>query len=209
MRTLLVFVFGILSSTLLRSQVGLGVIQVDVQTTFQIDLFAKLSDTIPAKQLNFGFDEESYTMDLANRDSVDTWFHPEAYFPDYDIFLLRCMDTLSGRYLIEVDSGTHAQYWIPAAATYTFRSWKDFLENVLTIERSNPQPIYTVPDEKASTLKYDGQDCFSVKQVQGAWMEITTFGPCLENEWTDSTLASGWIKWHDGHTLLINYYLIY
>lgn len=187
------------------SELGVGIIEVDVQQTKEIRVFRNKSDEYPEKiiELLRGEDGEIIIKNASN----EKWFIPELLSLDYSQLLLR-YTKLHGDW-IEIISNkeTGEKKWLLKTDGFAVVPWDRFLkEKITVIEPLHSADIKNAPDPKSKTIrKSSEQDCFEILDIMGDWIKIKT-SEGLECSSHPEPLKSGWIKWKLNNELLIEYY---
>jgi hypothetical protein len=192
-------------STNAQPIIGEGLVKIQFDDKPVIDLYRKPTDQTFNRRIEFYRDSISKGIKIKNFEEVSHWLKPEVLWLDDFQFNFRVKTVKQDWFEVVVNNETGHTFWIRNDRSTKFRSWEDYFRDMPTISRDpyNKQKIRNRPDEKADEIKYEGQDCFQVKSLQGNWVEIFTPPTCDALALTK--ISSGWIKWRSGNRILIDY----
>lgn len=183
-----------------QKEIGIGIVSVNFDDKTVIE-FYKSSDLINnIETVEFFNDESIKSWNIKELENHKEWLSPESMWLDYGQFRFRCktkMDTCFEIYVNETQT-----MWIEKQDFIEFKNWEAYLKSMFMVERANKtaQKIYSKPSINSEMVKSEN-DCFSVIQMQGKWIEVETAEHCETVQ-----IITGWIQWRDGNTILINYY---
>lgn len=199
----ILFVFGLLLDT--KSELGLGVIQVDIYKTTEIRVYRNKGDKSPEKIIKLVNREGEITIEEKN---YSNWLKPEAIWFDYSQFIFRYTATEDKWIQVIVNTDTKEKKWIQKSETLTMQTWENLLIYETTaIDPLEPTDIKTEPNTNSKTLrKSTEKDCFEAIEIKGDWIKIRT-NETLDCNEHPQPINSGWIKWKENNQLSIKYFL--
>ncbi len=199
----ILIVFGLLIDT--KSELGLGVIQVDIYKTTEIKVYRNKGDKSPEKIIRLVNKDGEINIEEHN---YSNWLKPEAIWLDYSQFLFRYTAVEDKWIQIIVNTDTKDKKWIQKSQTLTIQTWENFLINETTaIDPLGSTDIKTEPNTNSTTLrKSTDKDCFEAIEIKGDWIKIKT-NETLDCNEHPQPMKSGWIKWKENNQLSIKYFL--
>lgn len=93
--------------------------------------------------------------------------------------------------------GGHNPRW------YLYETWERLLQRAYLVEVKPEIPLFESPGGPRIPYpkREDGcDDCFRVGEVRGEWAQLTD-----RNDYHRKKKPYGWVKWHNGTTMFINY----
>lgn len=188
-----------------ESELGLGVIQVDIYKTKEIKVYKNKGDKAPEKIIKLVNKDGEISIEENN---YSKWLKPEAIWLDYSQFIFRYTAKENKWIQIIVNTDTKDKKWIQLSETLLMQTWDNFLINATTaIDPLNPTDIKAEPNINAKTLrKSTGEDCFEAIEIKGDWIKIKT-NETLDCNEHSQPIKSGWIKWKENNQLIVKYYL--
>ena len=186
---------------------GTGVVKIAFDGKTVIDFYKHPTDKAHFKRVEFFNDIEINSWNIKNLEIEKAWLNPEIIWLDYSQFNFRCKSTTTDWLELIVNNEPGLTLWIKRTKATTYLTWEQYLKDASQVDRlkETKQKIRKRPNDNADEIKYERQDCFQVKSMQGDWIEIFTPDTCDEVD-EKSKVKSGWIKWRDGDRLLIEYY---
>jgi len=141
-----------------------------------------------------------YYTDVA---TAPPWFVPEVFKLDYNLLYLRAK-TLTLHWIeVVVNTQTGETRWVDRHAV-AFVDWPTFLLGAVSVEVIAPEanPIRSGPGEETALLDAKPDEPLQPQAVQGGWMKV---GASI---FADRAVPTGWIRWHGGERLVIDYALL-
>jgi hypothetical protein len=206
---LFIFLFSVLAiNSFAQTEIGSGLIEIHFDDKTVLEFYEKPFSSKPTKKIEFFNDEKINSWNIRNLEKQKKWLNPESLWLDYHSFIFRCVARQKDWYKVIVNNENNKTLWIRKQKFTEFKTWEQFLKSIFGIERLKKQKIRRRPSENSGEIKYKGKDCFQVRRLKGAWIEIFSADYCDE-DYTDSKtpIKSGWIKWRTGNKLLINYFI--
>lgn len=188
-----------------QPEVGLGIVEVDIEATKEIRIFHNKGDNSPEKIIrllrkngDIAIEENDYT----------NWLRPETVWLDYFQFLFRYTKIEDGWIEVIINKETGEKKWILNSPMLTIKAWEQFLvENTTAIEPLESVDIKAEPGNGSQTIrKSSDEDCFEAIEIKGDWMKIKS-NETLECSEHSEPIKAGWIRWRDRGRLTIRYYL--
>jgi len=200
MKTLLtVFLAFICLSSFGQNEIGLGIVSINFDDKTHIEFYESSDLNKTLKTVDFFDDESINSWNIKNLESHKDWLQPESMWLDYGQFKFRCKTKQTDCFEVYVSESQ--TMWIRNEEFTEFMDWETYLTSMLSVERiDTSQEIYSKPFTKSEVIESE-DDCFSVKQMKGEWIEVETGEHCDSEK-----RVSGWIQWKDGNKILINYY---
>lgn len=199
----IILAFGLLTNT--PDELGLGIIQVDIEQTKEIKVFKNKGDRVPEKVIRLI--KEKGDIIIEEKDYIQ-WLHPETIWLDYSQFLFRYTQIQDNWVEVIINKETGDKKWILTSSTFEIISWDKFLiENTTAIEPLTPTDIKLEPSSDSKTIRQStDKDCFEAIEIMGDWIKIKT-NETLECSEHPTPIKTGWIKWRQNNRLTIKYYL--
>lgn len=194
---------------LAQTELGLGLVSINFDEKTTLHFYTSPNDKEPKRTIQFFNDQTVNYWNIRDFDK-QKWLMPEVLWLDYSSLIFRCL-TVKGNWLkVIVNNQTEEILWLKKSDFTTFQDWETYLKGMFGVARlpNEQQIIRSLPSANSEEIKYQGQDCFQVKSLKEDWIEIYTADYCDES-YTDSNtkIKSGWIKWRQGHKLLIEYFM--
>ncbi|KIC02076.1 hypothetical protein OA88_11075 [Flavobacterium sp. JRM] len=187
-------------SAFAQTNLGIGLIAIKFNDKTVLPFYSSINDKQPIKTIRFFNDETINSWNIQDLKNQQKWLKPEILWLDYNFFIFRCEKQEKDWFKIIVDNESGKSLWIKKSKNTEFRDWEKYLQDMFRISRkSKADKIYKLPNTNSGTIKYLGEECFQVKSMKGDWIEIFT----SECDDVKSEIKSGWIKWKNGNTLLI------
>jgi hypothetical protein len=211
MRLLITNILFLLTTNLWgQVELGVGLVSINFSDTTVLHFYSSPIDKQPTKTIEFFNDKTINSWNIRNLDKQKQWLKPECLWLDYSSFIFRCKSQTDDWYELIVNNENGQTLWLKKSALTKFSGWEEFLKGMFGVSRlpDKKQVIRTSPDDKSEEINYTGKDCFQVKSMKGEWIEIFTADYC-DDSYTDSKtkIKSGWIKWKQGNSLLIEYFI--
>ncbi len=207
----LLFLIGFAVVCNAQTGLGIGLVSINFDDNTVIHFYAKPDGKQKVKTIQFFTDKSINGWNIKNLEAQKQWLKPETLWLDYSSFNFRCESKNNGWYEVIVNNQTGKTFWIKKERFTEFLTWEKFLKSKFVVERlpKYKQAIRQLPSNDSAKIKYVGKDCFQVKSMKGEWIEIFTSDFCKSGYGDSKTteIQSGWIKWKNGNTLLIDYRL--
>ncbi|MEO8073501.1 MAG: hypothetical protein ABI686_09655 [Acidobacteriota bacterium] len=163
------------------------------------------------KVVEFFNDQSINSLNIKNLGSQKKWLKPEALWLDYSTFSFRCKSKTENWFQVIVNNESGQTLWIKREKFTKFSSWAVYLKSKFVVERlpNHKQAIRMLPLNSSPQIKYVGEDCFQIRSMKGEWIEVFTSDFCRSGyaDNNKTIVKSGWLKWKNANTLLINYLL--
>jgi len=207
MKRFLILILFILASVNLwaQTEIGIGLVQINFDDKTIVNFYNSPQDKKPVKTLQFFNDTEIDSWNIRDLEKQKIWLKPEVLWIDYSSLVFRCTEIRNNWYKIIVNNQSGQIFWIQKKDQFKFETWETFLKEMFSIYRTDGQKIRKSPLQTSDEIIYNGEDCFKVKSMKGDWIEISTTDSCEEEK--NNIIKSGWIKWRNENTLLINYFI--
>lgn len=206
---ILLFSFSLICNA--QTEIGIGIVSIDSDSKPIVRFYKNPNDKKAVRTVEFFDDKSINSFNIKNLETQKVWLRPEAFRSEYPAFSFRCKSKTRNWYEVIVNNKNGKSLWIKKERFTKLLSWETYLKNTYVIERlaKYKQPIRKFPATDSTKIRYAGQDCFQVKSMKGEWLEIYTSDFCRSGygEPEKTTIKSGWIKWKNGNTLLIDYRL--
>lgn len=200
----------ILLTTNLWSQtdLGIGLVSINFDDKTILHFYSNPDVRQPTKTIEFFEDKSINGWNIRALEQQKKWLNPEVLWLDYSSFVFRCLAVKDNWFKVIVNNEDGSALWLKKNEQTTFLSWETYLVKMFGVERldDHPQKIRASPKDNSKEIKYQGRDCFQVKSMKGAWIEIFTADSCDEPD-KNPKIKSGWIKWRQGNKLLIDYFI--
>jgi len=195
-------ILAITSVGISQTDLGVGVVSLDVPENSILRFYARPLDRSPAKTLTFFHDKSTNSRSILNLEQQKRWFSPELWGLDDNPLLFRCKSRTGSEFEVIVNNYTGRTYWIKRSASTRFKTWEKYLQGMFAIERDRnfSQKIYSASRASSNEINFKGKDCFQVRSMRGDWINIFTPTHCSD---VVVKLDSGWIQWRKGNRLLI------
>ncbi len=186
-----------------QTELGIGLASVKFNNETVLKFYSGPYDKEPKQTLEF-FNDEMVGTSIKDFEIHEEWLRPEVLAIDYSHLIFRCKS--EDRFWVEVvvNNETGETLWLRKSKTLILSTWEEFLKDMFAISRNSMQEIKMQPLDTAEENIYTGEECFQVKSMRGDWIQIFSAEHCEED---GGKLKSGWIKWKEGNTLLVDYFL--
>ncbi len=192
-----------------QTELGIGTVSINFDEKTTLHFYTSPNDKEPKRTVQFFNDTTINSWNIRDLDK-QKWLAPEVLWLDYSSFVFRCLTVKDNWLKVIVNNLTAETLWLKRSDLTTFENWETYLKGMFGVTRlpDEEQKIRSLPTDNSEEIKYQGQDCFQVKSMKGDWIEIFTAEYC-DDSYTDSKtkIKSGWIKWRQGNTLLIDYFI--
>lgn len=203
-----ILLIAILTKSYCQEAIGVGLVKVNFEDRTVLSFYKNPTDIVPYKNIEFFFDVEIDGWTIENMETENKWLRPEVFGLDDDQFaFFRCKSKIADWFELIVNKENGTTLWVKQSQWLKFLTWEEYLKGMFVISRmkNQKQQIRKLPDDTSEEVKYEGGDCFNVKDLKGDWIEILTADDC-DIKFIKTKLESGWIKWREGDKLLIDYY---
>lgn len=147
-----------------------------------------------------------FSLEIA---TAPSWFAPETVKLDYDLLLFRALSVTRDWVEVIVNESLERPRSFPRTAWVTreslqFIPWAEFLLDVYSVEPRDPatNPLRSGPDASfPEVAASDGRD-FHVIAVQGSWILVE------DTDAHETAALRGWLRWREGDTLVVLYWLL-
>ena len=194
-----------------ETNLGNGIVSINFDNKPIVRFYKSPNDKKAVRTIEFFDDNSVKSLNIKNLETQKQWLKPELLSLEYPAFNFRCKSKANGWYEVIVNNRTGKTFWIKKQRFTKFLTWEAFLKSEFVVYRMSryKQAIRKLPSNVSTKIKYVGEDCFEVKSMKGEWIEIFTSDFCKSGygENKKTILKSGWIKWKNGNTLLIDYRL--
>lgn len=199
----IIFLLGSLISN--ATELGLGIVDIDIYKTKEINLYKNKSDRNPERVIHLIDKNGNITIE---ENDYQKWLKPESIWLDYSIFIFRYTDFQDDWIEIIVNNDSMNKMWIRKTETMSVNTWQTFLVNRTTaVEPLTSSEIKLEPSDNAQTIrKSTKDDCFEAIEIIGDWIKIKTNETLDCNKHPDP-IKSGWIKWRQNNKLTIEFFL--
>lgn len=175
---------------------GIGLIQPIFEET--IKLYNFKGATEHAKEIKF-----SNKM-VSNYDELRAWSSFESYYPEYDIFYIRCLEEQDGWYKIMGNKLLERVMWVKKSPKLKFLTWEEYLKATLSVTVLDPQtnPFRT---EKGGG-KLIESSCtggYQVVSIDGMYAKVKQNELTTECESGKPLETEGWIQWRNANKQLV------
>lgn len=158
----------------------------------------------------------------------DTIIKPIFFFQDAEILCFSCITKGSNYYEVIISDSGESMY-LPINNLTKFITWDKFLIGSFGVRRKNEtlkdqskQRLYKAPSEKSLVIEIpnEDQELLCVQDVKNEWIKVKydcTYNtdeylhheglPCKRYIDSCETSPSGWLKWRNNDSLLIELYL--
>jgi hypothetical protein len=187
------------------NEVGIGIIEIDVERTNELEVFKNKRDKHPDKILSL-LRKENGEIVIKEMDN-ENLFVPEICWLEYSQLLFR-YTKIDGDWIeVITNKETDEKRWVLKTENVNIFTWETFLiEGTTAVEPLYSVEIKTEPDNGSKTIRKSSEkDCFEAIEVIGDWMKVRT-SEGLECSGHPQPIKSGWIKWKVNNQLAIEYY---
>lgn len=192
MKTILTIILslGILTSSAI--ELGLGIVNIDINKTKEIRFYKNKTDRTPEKTIHL---IEKNGDIVIQEDDYQKWLSPESIHLDYSIFIFRYTAFHDNWVEVIVNNDNGTKLWVRKTETMSIKKWQAFLvESTTAVDPLIPTEIKLEPSFKSKTIrKSTKKDCFEAIEIRGDWIKIKTNQKLDCNE-HPSHIKSGWIK---------------
>ena len=190
----------------IQTELGIGIVAINFDENTILHFYTSPNDKEPTRTVEFFNDTTIKGWNIRNLDKQKKWLAPEVLWLDYHYFVFRCLTVEDDWLKVVVNNKTAETLWLKKSDLTTFKNWETYLKEMFGIARlpNEEQKIRRLPTDNSEEIKYQEQECFEVKSMKDDWIEISTAEYCDDNQ---TKVKSGWIKWRQGNTLLIDYFI--
>jgi len=210
MKTLLTNILLLITTNLWsQTDLGIGLVSINFDDKITLHFYSDSTDKEPKRTIQFFNDQTINSWNIRDLDKQKEWLKPEIFWLDYSSFVFRCLTVKDNWLKVIVNNESGESLWLKKNDLTTFKNWEIYLKEMFGVARlpDEQQKIRSLPTDNSEEIKYQGQDCFQVKSMNGDWIEIFTAVYCEESYTGSKTkIKSGWIKWRKGNKLLIEYF---
>jgi hypothetical protein len=205
MKTILIIIFLLGSLITNATELGLGIVDIDIYKTKEIKIYKNKNDKTPERIIHLI--EKNGEIAIKEND-YQKWLKPESIWLDYSIFIFRYTNFQDNWIEIIVNNDSMIKMWIRKTETTSVKTWQTFLvKNTTAVEPLISTEIKLEPSDNAKTIRKSAkEDCFEAIEIQGDWMKIRTNEELDCNE-HPAPIKSGWIKWRQNNKLTIAFFL--
>jgi hypothetical protein len=138
-------------------------------------------------------------VDLEQDSIVDTTLKPHSIKLDYNNLVFRCLreDTTYYAVIADENSGL-VKYVKKDDPHFAFQTWEQHLLHVFSVgfdEKGNA--LRASPDAGSATLPFNKEENYHPVEIRGDWMKVQGGG---------NKRSGGWVKWKEGHKLILDVY---
>lgn len=191
---------------LVNTELGLGLVSINFDDKTILHFFSSPYEKEPIRTIQFFNDLTINSWNIRNLEEHRKWLKPELLWLDYSSFVFRCLTVQENWLKVIVNNETGETLWLKKSELTTFKDWESYLKEMFGVKRlhDQPQKIRVLPADNSQEIIYQRQDCFQVKAMKEDWIEIVTAEYCDESN--NMKIKSGWIRWRQGNSLLIDYF---
>jgi hypothetical protein len=150
-----------------------------------------------------------FSLEIA---SAPPWFAPETVKLDYDLLLFRALSVTRDWVEVVVNESPERPRSFPRTAwvareSVAFVPWTEFLLQVYSVEPRDPatNPLRSGPGASFPEVATSEGRSFHVIAAQGSWILVESVE---EGEDESRGGPHGWLRWRDGDTLTVIYWLL-
>lgn len=192
-----------------QTSLGIGIISINFDDKPIIYFYQNPNDKKVNKIVEFFNDQSINSLNIKNLGTQKKWLKPETLWLDYSSFNFRCKSKTKNWYQVIVNNESGQTLWIKREKFTKFLTWAVYLKSKFVVERlpNHKQAIRKLPSKDSAKIKYVGEDCFQIRSMKGEWIEVFTSDFCRSGyaDNNKTIVKSGWLRWKNGNTLLINY----
>lgn len=185
---------------------GIGVLSVNFTSSGSLNIYNE--DSTVYATLNFAdsqvsFGDSSYHFDIAGGPILESihGFSPRMYEFEFGILFFDCLGKTNGYYEILVHQARGVSKKVSIHERYvTFYAWEDFLSICYITFDSNTNPLRSAPSNDAETVYPFNDFFFRVVEMKDDWIRVECNDDC---KYCDKGKLTGWIRWKDRDTLLV------
>ena len=151
-------------------------------------------------KFTYYYDESDGKFEYANDN-----FRPFAFHVDYFVLALKCVGKKNGRYEVIVNEETGLRKHVKADdPALKLETWEEHILNVFAVTFNQvDNPLFDAPSGQVKkAVLSNAEPFFHPVEIKGEWLKVkweTTDG----TERKQSNYDSGWIRWKDGKSLLV------
>ena len=176
---------------------GIGVVQPKFEETIYFYNFK--GDENPAKEISF-----SNGM-VANYDELRAWGSFESYFPDYDIFYIRCLAEEGEWYKVVGNKKLNRVMWMKKSPKLKFLPWKEYLKATLDVAILDPKANpFRVGKGSGEIITSSCTGGYEVLDMEGMYIKVKQNELTTACEDGEPLATEGWIQWRDEYQQLIS-----
>lgn len=205
MKTILTIIFLLGSLITNATELGLGIVDIDIYKTKEIKIYKNKNDKTPERIIHLI--EKNGEIAIKEND-YQKWLKPESIWLDYSIFIFRYTNFQDNWIEIIVNNDSMNKMWIRKTETLSVKTWQTFLvQSTTAVEPLASTEIKLEPSVSSMTIRSSTkEDCFEAIEIKGDWIRIKTNEKLDCNE-HPSPIKSGWIKWRQNNKLTIEFFL--
>ena len=205
MKTILTIIFLLGSLITNATELGLGIVDIDIYKTKEIKIYKNKNDKTPERIIHLI--EKNGEIAIKEND-YQKWLKPESIWLDYSIFIFRYTNFQDNWIEIIVNNDSMNKMWIRKTETLSVKTWQTFLvQSTTAVEPLASTEIKLEPSVSSMTIRSSTkEDCFEAIEIKGDWIRIRTNEKLDCNE-HPSPIKSGWIKWRQNNKLTIEFFL--
>ena len=151
-------------------------------------------------KFTYYFDESDGKFEYANDD-----FRPFAFHPSYFVLALKCVGKENGRYEVIVNEETGLRKYIKADdPALKLETWEEHILGVFAVTFNRvDNPLLDAPSGQVKEVALsNAEPFFHPVEIKGEWLKVK-WESSEGMERKGPNYNSGWIKWKEGESLLV------
>lgn len=150
------------------------------------------------------------TVDLAQDSIVDATLNPHSIKLDYNNLVFRCVREVGSYYAVIADENTGLiKYVKKDDPHFEYQPWEQHLLHVFSVgfdEKKNP--LRRSQDPRSASIPFDKEAYYHPVEIKGDWMKVEIENDSMNVERGGKRPATGWIKWKEGHKIIVDVFYV-
>jgi hypothetical protein len=151
-------------------------------------------------KFTYYYDESDGKFEYANDN-----FRPFAFHPDYFLLALKCVSKANGRDEVIVNEETGLRKYVKANdPVLKLVTWEEHVMNVFAVafNREDNSPLEAPSGQMKKVALSNAEPFFQPIEIKGEWLKVK-WKTTNEMERKEPKYDSGWIRWKEGESLLV------
>jgi hypothetical protein len=151
-------------------------------------------------KFTFYYDDSDGKFEYANGD-----FRPFAFHKDYFVLALKCVGKENGRYEVIVNETTGLRKYVKADdPVLRLETWEEHILNVFAVTFNQvDNPLLDAPSGQVKKVVLsNAEPFFHPIEIKGKWLKVK-WKTSEETKRKEPNHDSGWIRWKEGESLLV------
>jgi len=153
-------------------------------------------------EFTYFYDDRDGKFEYSNDD-----FRPFAFHQDNFLLVLKCTETTDRFFEVVVNEQTGLKKYVKANdPVLKFETWEKFVLSVFAVNfDKKANPLLEAPNGRVKSVAVPSDANFRPVETEGDWLKVR-WGPDAAKTRDAMPNASGWIRWKNDGTLLVDFY---